>query len=95
MFASPPQVADNKIVGVWSTGFLFAAINPMAEMPFDQSDEDLSTDAKFAACQKDLMLVGLVASMSAPPHGRGAIRRADGREAHGCFGDRAVARTGT
>merc|ERR1719213_789416 len=32
-------------------------------MPFDQGDDDLSTDAKFAACQKDLMLVGLVASI--------------------------------
>merc|ERR1712176_810827 len=42
---------------------LAIAVNPMAEMPFDQSDDDLSTDAKFSACQKDLMLVGLVASI--------------------------------
>merc|ERR1712190_250503 len=42
---------------------LAIAVNPMVEMPFDQSDDDLSTDAKFSACQKDLMLVGLVASI--------------------------------
>ena len=28
MFASHTQVADNEIVGVWSTGFLFAASDP-------------------------------------------------------------------
>merc|ERR1711988_814521 len=42
---------------------LAIAVNPMANIPFDQSDDDLSTDAKFSACQKDLMLVGLVASI--------------------------------
>merc|ERR1712190_628407 len=42
---------------------LAIAVNPMVEMPFDQSDDDLGTDAKFAACQRDLMLVGLVASI--------------------------------
>merc|ERR1712190_550843 len=42
---------------------LAIAVNPMAEIPFDMNDEDISTDAKFSACQKDLMLVGLVASI--------------------------------
>ena len=32
-------------------------------MPFDEADEDLSTDRKFEACRKDLRLVGLVASI--------------------------------
>merc|ERR1712099_88992 len=42
---------------------ILIAINPMTELPFDMNDDDLSTDAKFSACQKDLMLVGLVASI--------------------------------
>merc|ERR1719210_987364 len=32
-------------------------------MPYDESDESLSTDQKFAACRQDLQLIGLVASI--------------------------------
>merc|ERR1712048_1535005 len=48
---------------------LAIAVNTIAELPFDSSDEDLSTDAKFSACQKDLMLVGLVASIDPDRNG--------------------------
>mmetsp|Transcript_78591 Transcript_78591/g.138536 ORF Transcript_78591/g.138536 Transcript_78591/m.138536 type:complete len:1060 (-) Transcript_78591:296-3475(-) len=42
---------------------LAVAVRPMQEMPFDESDDDVSTDDKFAALRKDLILVGLVASI--------------------------------
>jgi len=42
---------------------LAVAVNPMASAPFDMSSEDVSMDDKFAACKKDLILVGLVASI--------------------------------
>jgi len=42
---------------------LAIATRTMPEMPFDAKDEDLSTDAKFEACRKNLRLVGLVASI--------------------------------
>jgi len=42
---------------------LAVAIRPMQEMPFDEADDDISTDDKFSALRKDLILVGLVASI--------------------------------
>eukprot|EP00930_Biecheleria_cincta_P074787 TRINITY_DN619_c0_g1_i1.p1 TRINITY_DN619_c0_g1~~TRINITY_DN619_c0_g1_i1.p1 ORF type:complete len:1076 (-),score=245.14 TRINITY_DN619_c0_g1_i1:204-3431(-) len=42
---------------------LAVAVRPMQEMPFDSSDEDVSTDQKFAALRQNLCLVGLVASI--------------------------------
>jgi len=42
---------------------LAVAVRPMAELPFDASDEEVSAEAKFQACRQDLRLVGLVASI--------------------------------
>lgn len=42
---------------------LAVAVRPMQEMPFDTSDDDLSTDDKFGALRQNLCLVGLVASI--------------------------------
>jgi len=42
---------------------LAIATRAMPELPFDASDEDLTTDQKFAACRSGLRLVGLVASI--------------------------------
>eukprot|EP00930_Biecheleria_cincta_P074788 TRINITY_DN619_c0_g2_i1.p1 TRINITY_DN619_c0_g2~~TRINITY_DN619_c0_g2_i1.p1 ORF type:complete len:1071 (-),score=225.48 TRINITY_DN619_c0_g2_i1:350-3562(-) len=42
---------------------LAVAVRPMQDMPFDESDEDISTDDKFGALRQNLCLVGLVASI--------------------------------
>merc|ERR1719420_1477779 len=38
-------------------------MRPMASLPFDVDDEDVSTDSKFRGCCQDLTLLGLVASI--------------------------------
>mmetsp|Transcript_39345 Transcript_39345/g.83847 ORF Transcript_39345/g.83847 Transcript_39345/m.83847 type:complete len:1092 (+) Transcript_39345:135-3410(+) len=42
---------------------LAIAIRTLPNLPFNAKDEDLSTDAKFAACRQNMRLVGLVASI--------------------------------
>merc|ERR1719270_2408341 len=42
---------------------LAIATQTFEKMPFNTSDEDLTTDQKFEACRKDLRLLGLVASI--------------------------------
>merc|ERR1719203_1762044 len=42
---------------------LAIATRSFTDLPFDLKDEDMSTDQKFAACRKDLRLLGLVASI--------------------------------
>merc|ERR1712012_812418 len=42
---------------------LAIATRTFETMPFNPSDEDLTTDQKFEACRKDLRLLGLVASI--------------------------------
>jgi len=42
---------------------LAIATRTFEKMPFNPSDEDLTTDQKFEACRKDLRLLGLVASI--------------------------------
>eukprot|EP00928_Gymnodinium_smaydae_P076896 TRINITY_DN599_c0_g2_i2.p1 TRINITY_DN599_c0_g2~~TRINITY_DN599_c0_g2_i2.p1 ORF type:complete len:1044 (+),score=233.36 TRINITY_DN599_c0_g2_i2:58-3189(+) len=42
---------------------LAVAIRPVASLPYDANDEDLTADEKFAACRQNLTLVGLVASI--------------------------------
>eukprot|EP00931_Biecheleriopsis_adriatica_P083339 TRINITY_DN5691_c0_g1_i3.p1 TRINITY_DN5691_c0_g1~~TRINITY_DN5691_c0_g1_i3.p1 ORF type:complete len:1094 (+),score=262.48 TRINITY_DN5691_c0_g1_i3:82-3363(+) len=42
---------------------LAIATRCMDEMPYDETDEDLNMDQKFAACRDQLRLVGLVASI--------------------------------
>merc|ERR1719512_496183 len=42
---------------------LAIATRTFETMPFNQNDEDLTTDQKFEACRKDLKLLGLVASI--------------------------------
>merc|ERR1719270_154493 len=42
---------------------LAIATQTFEKMPFDQNNEDLTTDQKFEACRKDLRLLGLVASI--------------------------------
>jgi magnesium-transporting ATPase (P-type) len=42
---------------------LAMAIVPLEELPFDESNEDLQTDEKFAACRSGLRLVGLGAAI--------------------------------
>jgi len=42
---------------------LAIATQTFEQMPFDQNNEDLTTDQKFEACRKDLRLLGLVASI--------------------------------
>ncbi|CAK0803723.1 unnamed protein product [Prorocentrum cordatum] len=42
---------------------LAVAVNPMATPSIDLMNEDVAMDEKFAACKKDLILVGLVASI--------------------------------
>eukprot|EP00928_Gymnodinium_smaydae_P012483 TRINITY_DN1451_c0_g1_i6.p1 TRINITY_DN1451_c0_g1~~TRINITY_DN1451_c0_g1_i6.p1 ORF type:complete len:1115 (+),score=282.79 TRINITY_DN1451_c0_g1_i6:76-3420(+) len=42
---------------------LAVAIRPCKELPYDASDEDLTSDDKFSACRQNLTLVGLVASI--------------------------------
>jgi magnesium-transporting ATPase (P-type) len=42
---------------------LAVAVRPMQDMPFDVSDDDVSTDEKFGALRQNLCLVGLVASI--------------------------------
>merc|ERR1719270_2385114 len=42
---------------------LAIATQTFEKMPFNPSDEDLTTDQKFEACRKDLRLLGLVASI--------------------------------
>jgi potassium/sodium efflux P-type ATPase len=42
---------------------LAIAARPMAALPFDAKDEDVSTDSKFRSCCQDLNLIGLVASI--------------------------------
>eukprot|EP00439_Symbiodinium_sp_Y106_P086689 s548_g35.t1 len=42
---------------------LAIAARPMSSLPYDESNEDISTDQKFEACRKDLRLIGLVASI--------------------------------
>jgi len=42
---------------------LAIATRTFSSLPFSENDEDLTTDTKFAACRKDLRLLGLVASI--------------------------------
>jgi len=42
---------------------LAIAARPMSSLPYDESNEDITTDQKFEACRKDLRLIGLVASI--------------------------------
>merc|ERR1719220_171649 len=42
---------------------LAIACRTFESMPFDEKQEDLSTDHKFKACRQDLRLLGLVASI--------------------------------
>jgi len=42
---------------------LAIATQTFDKMPFDEGDEDLTTDQKFEACRKGLRLIGLVASI--------------------------------
>merc|ERR1719215_2328984 len=42
---------------------LAIATRTMSKLPFDENNEDLSTDQKFEACRKNLKLLGLVASI--------------------------------
>ena len=42
---------------------LAIAARPMSSLPYDESNEDISTDQKFEACRKQLRLIGLVASI--------------------------------
>jgi len=42
---------------------LAIAYSPLATLPYDEADEDLSADDKFMALKKDLVLAGLVASI--------------------------------
>eukprot|EP00913_Durusdinium_trenchii_P031355 g29360.t1 len=42
---------------------LAIAARPMSKLPYDENNEDLSTDQKFDACRKQLRLMGLVASI--------------------------------
>merc|ERR1712070_1215068 len=42
---------------------LAMAIVPMDQMPFDENDEDMQTDQKFAKCREGLKLVGLGAAI--------------------------------
>merc|ERR1719410_1409800 len=42
---------------------LAIATQTFESMPFDESNEDLSTDDKFKACRTSLRLLGLVASI--------------------------------
>eukprot|EP00438_Fugacium_kawagutii_P006219 Skav219207 [mRNA] locus=scaffold537:135328:142617:+ [translate_table: standard] len=42
---------------------LAIAARPMSSLPYDESNDDISTDQKFEACRKQLRLIGLVASI--------------------------------
>lgn len=42
---------------------LAIATRTFTSMPYDENNDDLSTDEKFEACRKDLRLIGLVASI--------------------------------
>eukprot|EP00425_Heterocapsa_triquetra_P014693 CAMPEP_0195152994 /NCGR_PEP_ID=MMETSP0448-20130528/182926_1 /TAXON_ID=66468 /ORGANISM="Heterocapsa triquestra, Strain CCMP 448" /LENGTH=1051 /DNA_ID=CAMNT_0040191759 /DNA_START=111 /DNA_END=3262 /DNA_ORIENTATION=+ len=42
---------------------LAIAISCMPKMPFDENNDDISTDDRFSACRQNLQLVGLVASI--------------------------------
>ncbi|CAJ1449453.1 unnamed protein product [Effrenium voratum] len=42
---------------------LAIAARPMKSLPYDESNEDVTTDQKFEACRKQLRLIGLVASI--------------------------------
>jgi potassium/sodium efflux P-type ATPase len=42
---------------------LAIAARPMANLPFDMDDEEVSTDSKFRNCSKELTMIGLVASI--------------------------------
>eukprot|EP00929_Paragymnodinium_shiwhaense_P042833 TRINITY_DN22100_c0_g1_i1.p1 TRINITY_DN22100_c0_g1~~TRINITY_DN22100_c0_g1_i1.p1 ORF type:complete len:1070 (-),score=330.22 TRINITY_DN22100_c0_g1_i1:352-3561(-) len=42
---------------------LAIAIRPMKELPYDEADDDLTSDDKFSRCRQELQLVGLVASI--------------------------------
>ena len=42
---------------------LAIAARPMSKLPYDESNDDISTDQKFEACRKQLRLIGLVASI--------------------------------
>jgi len=48
---------------------LAIAIHPIASLPFDPADEDVTTDTKFTHCKQDLQLLGLVASIDPERHG--------------------------
>jgi len=42
---------------------LAIAARPMKNLPYDENNEDVTTDQKFEACRKQLRLIGLVASI--------------------------------
>eukprot|EP00435_Cladocopium_sp_Y103_P010272 s1159_g2.t1 len=42
---------------------LAIAARPMSKLPYDESNDDITTDQKFEACRKQLRLIGLVASI--------------------------------
>jgi potassium/sodium efflux P-type ATPase len=56
----------NDVVDAYSDDalrVLAVAVNPMQELPFDPTREDIDMDVKFKECKKTLTLVGLVASI--------------------------------
>jgi potassium/sodium efflux P-type ATPase len=66
----PMSEADRKtingVVDAYSDDalrVLAIAVNPMQELPFDPASEDVSVDKKFEHCKKNLILLGLVASI--------------------------------
>merc|ERR1740139_893005 len=68
--AKPLGEADKKAildeVDKYSTQalrVLAVATQTFDKLPFDENDEDMSTDAKFAACRQNMRFVGLVASI--------------------------------
>jgi len=48
---------------------LAVAVKLYPKMPFDESDENITTDQKFAACTGEMLFVGLVASMDPDRNG--------------------------
>jgi len=64
--SDPERASVNKVVDAYSDEalrVLAVAVNPMTIPPMDLMDEDIAMDEKFAVCKKDLILVGLVASI--------------------------------
>mmetsp|Transcript_52588 Transcript_52588/g.122387 ORF Transcript_52588/g.122387 Transcript_52588/m.122387 type:complete len:1087 (+) Transcript_52588:46-3306(+) len=62
---------------------LAIAVHPMSSLPFDPASEEVSAEAKFQHCRKDLQFVGLVASIDPERDGvKDSVALAHGASIH-------------